>query len=134
MQHAVNACGPVAQQIANPRELEASLLLKAAPRLQAVCDGLSRTRGNLDEAPPYNRKLWSAQILHQAAIAASRHGICTNSLSWASVSGWLMNLNLMASGMRSLKPTTRSGMTISLGSNSSRMRCASSMLMPAKAA
>jgi hypothetical protein len=56
-----------------------------------------------------------------AAIAASRHGICTNSLSWASVSGWLMNLNLIASGMRSLKPTDNHLLRVELVANALRI-------------
>ena len=39
MQNAAQAYGAVAKQIANPRELEADLLLKAASRLQAIYDG-----------------------------------------------------------------------------------------------
>jgi flagellar protein FlaF len=39
--------------------LEASLLLKAASRLQAVKDSWDANRGNLDEALLYNRKLWT---------------------------------------------------------------------------
>ena len=39
--------------------MEASLLLKAASRLQAVKDGWDGNRANLDEALLYNRKLWT---------------------------------------------------------------------------
>jgi flagellar protein FlaF len=59
MQHAANAYGAVAKQIANPRELEASLLLKAASRLQAIGDEWDRKNGELHEALLYNRKLWA---------------------------------------------------------------------------
>jgi flagellar biosynthesis activator protein FlaF len=59
MHHAANAYGAVAKQIANPRELEASLLLKAASRLQAIGDAWEEKRGELDDALLYNRKLWS---------------------------------------------------------------------------
>jgi flagellar protein FlaF len=59
MQHAAKAYGAVAKQTANPRELEADLLLKAAARLQAVRDGWEGTRPQLDAALTYNRKLWS---------------------------------------------------------------------------
>src|SRR5262245_30554455 len=59
MQNAAQAYGAVAKQIANPRELEANLLLKAASRLQAVHDSWDREQPNLDEALLYNRKLWS---------------------------------------------------------------------------
>ena len=44
MQSAAQAYGAVAKQIANPRELEADLLLKAASRLQAVHDAWDRKK------------------------------------------------------------------------------------------
>jgi flagellar protein FlaF len=59
MQNAAQAYGTVARQIANPRELEADLLLKAAFRLQAVHDSWSGPTPALDAALLYNRKLWS---------------------------------------------------------------------------
>jgi flagellar biosynthesis activator protein FlaF len=59
MQHAANAYGAVAKQIANPRELEASLLLKAASRLQAISDGWDGKRADLGDALLFNRKLWT---------------------------------------------------------------------------
>ncbi|EJW09645.1 flagellar FlaF [Rhodovulum sp. PH10] len=49
----------VAQQIANPRELEARLLLKAAARLQRLKDGWDTDRADLTDALLYNRKLWT---------------------------------------------------------------------------
>jgi flagellar protein FlaF len=57
MRSAAQAYGTVARQVASPRELEATLLLRAASRLQAVQDGWDRTRPELDDAPRYNRKL-----------------------------------------------------------------------------
>ena len=59
MRNAAQAYGAVARQTANPRELEANLLLKAASQLQAVCDGWEHKRSDLDLALRYNRKLWS---------------------------------------------------------------------------
>jgi flagellar biosynthesis activator protein FlaF len=59
MQSAAQAYGAVAKQIANPRELEADLLLKAASRLQAIHDAWDGRRTELDGALLYNRKLWS---------------------------------------------------------------------------
>jgi len=44
---------------ASPRDLEASLLLKAAARLQAVKDNWEKARGDLSPALAYNRKLWT---------------------------------------------------------------------------
>ena len=49
----------VARQTANPRELEATLLLQAAARLQSVHDFWDQKRTQLDDALLYNRKLWS---------------------------------------------------------------------------
>jgi flagellar biosynthesis activator protein FlaF len=59
MQQGANAYGAVAKQIASPRELEASLLLKSAARLQAIGDAWDGRKGELDEALLFNRKLWS---------------------------------------------------------------------------
>jgi flagellar biosynthesis activator protein FlaF len=59
MQKAAQAYGAVARQIANPRELEADLLLKAASQLQAVYDRWDGKHSELDVALRYNRKLWS---------------------------------------------------------------------------
>ena len=42
MQNAAQAYGAVAKKIANPRELEADLLLKAASQMQAVYDAWDR--------------------------------------------------------------------------------------------
>jgi len=59
MQNAAQAYGAVAKQIANPRELEADLLLKAAARLQGIHDAWDQKRRELDDALLYNRRLWS---------------------------------------------------------------------------
>src|SRR5262245_23339063 len=59
MQNAALAYGTVAKQVANARELEADLLLKAASRLQVVHDSWESKRSDLDDALLYNRKLWS---------------------------------------------------------------------------
>ena len=50
MQHGVQTYGKVANQTVSQRELEASLLLKAASRLQAVHDGWERKRDELADA------------------------------------------------------------------------------------
>jgi len=49
------------QSTVSPRELEATLLLKAAARLQAVKDDWGTEGGpvSLDEALSYNRRLWT---------------------------------------------------------------------------
>jgi flagellar protein FlaF len=59
MQHGARSYGAIAKQIVSPRELEASLLLKAAARLQAVHDSWDAGIGDLDDALLYNRKLWT---------------------------------------------------------------------------
>ena len=59
MQRAAQTYGAVAKQTANPRELEADLLLNAAARLQAIHDGWDAKRPELDAALVYNRRLWS---------------------------------------------------------------------------
>jgi flagellar protein FlaF len=61
------AAAKSAQSTVSPRELEASLLIKAAMRLQAIADDwLGRAR-ELDDALGYNRKLWT--LLVSAVIA-----------------------------------------------------------------
>src|SRR5947209_1951363 len=59
MHHAAQTYGAIAQKIANPRELEASLLLKAASRLQAIRDAWDGKKGDLNDALLYNRRLWT---------------------------------------------------------------------------
>jgi flagellar protein FlaF len=62
MRSAAQTYKSVARQTSNPRELEASLLLQAASRLQSVHDGWDHDapmQANLNDALLYNRKLWS---------------------------------------------------------------------------
>ena len=59
MRQAIDAYRSVAKEIANPRDLEANLLLKAAARLQAVSESWECDRSDLNEALTYNRKLWT---------------------------------------------------------------------------
>jgi flagellar protein FlaF len=62
MRSAAQTYKSVARQTSNPRELEATLLLQAAARLQSVQDGWddeSPVPTNLHDALLYNRKLWS---------------------------------------------------------------------------
>ncbi len=58
MHYASKAYGKIAKEVAGPRELEASLLLKAAAGLQAVQDNWSAKPNGLPEALLYNRRLW----------------------------------------------------------------------------
>jgi flagellar protein FlaF len=59
MQNAANTYASVAQAGLSGRDLEASLLIRAAAQLQAVVDGWEERQGQLDEALTYNRRLWS---------------------------------------------------------------------------
>ena len=49
----------VASELADPRAVEADLLLKAASCLEAVHDGWESKRSELDDALIYNRTLWA---------------------------------------------------------------------------
>jgi flagellar protein FlaF len=65
MQSAAQAYKSVSRQTSSPRELEASLLLQAAARLQAVQESWTSdggVRAKLDAALLYNRKLWSVFV------------------------------------------------------------------------
>jgi flagellar protein FlaF len=59
MQNAAQTYKHVAKQTMSPRELEASLLLQAAARLQTVHDSWEGKQGDLNDALLFNRKLWS---------------------------------------------------------------------------
>lgn len=70
MQHAFNAYASAAksaQATVSPRELEASLLIKAATRLQMLADDWEGRAYDRDDALAYNRKLWT--LLVSAVIA-----------------------------------------------------------------
>jgi flagellar protein FlaF len=70
MQSAAQTYKSVARQTSSPRELEASLLLQAAARLQSVHDTWDNDSGGvktkLDDALRYNRKLWSVFLSEMA--------------------------------------------------------------------
>ena len=72
MQYGASAYAAVATKTANPRELEATLLLKAASRLQAIRDGWDARKGELHEALTYNRKLWTVFV---TAVTQDDHGL-----------------------------------------------------------
>jgi flagellar protein FlaF len=59
MRSAAQTYRNVARQTSSPRELEASLLLQAAARLQSVQESWDQKRAQLDEALLHNRRLWS---------------------------------------------------------------------------
>ncbi|WP_407050469.1 flagellar biosynthesis regulator FlaF [Methyloraptor flagellatus] len=58
-QAAAKAYQRTTQTTVNPRELEASLLLKAAAKLQAATDNWDPAGLEFDHAITYNRKLWT---------------------------------------------------------------------------
>lgn len=62
MSHAANAYARAAQVSQSPRELEATVLMKAATRLQTIRDDWTAKRPELDEALTYNRKLWTVLV------------------------------------------------------------------------
>jgi flagellar biosynthesis activator protein FlaF len=62
MDYASNAYAKIAKETARPRDLEATLLLKAAAKLQAVRDDCRDKPSALTEALTYNRKLWTVYI------------------------------------------------------------------------
>src|SRR5580692_6233282 len=64
MRHAANAYEKVSTETANPRALEASLLLKAAAKLQSVHDEWNDQKKPtaLDEAVLFNRRLWTVLL------------------------------------------------------------------------
>jgi flagellar protein FlbT len=58
----VQAYRRAANDIAGPRELEASLLLQAAAKLQAVQNSWKETPGATNEAVLFNRRLWTVLL------------------------------------------------------------------------
>ena len=68
MHYGASAYSKVAQTTQSPRELEATILMKAATRLQAIRDDWNGRAKELDEALTYNRKLWT--VLATSATAA----------------------------------------------------------------
>jgi flagellar protein FlaF len=59
MHRAVSAYASTSKAGLTGRDLEASLLLKSAAKLQALHDDFERRRDELDEVLAYNRKLWT---------------------------------------------------------------------------
>ena len=62
MHYASKAYAQTVKETAPPRQLEASLLLKAAAKLQAVHESWREKPIGLYEALTYNRKLWTVFI------------------------------------------------------------------------
>ena len=59
MQHAAQTYKNVANETSSARELEASLLLKSAARIQSIRDGWEGRTTELADALLFNRKLWT---------------------------------------------------------------------------
>ncbi len=59
MQQAMNAYARVSQTALSPRELEATVLMKAATRLQGIRDNWEARSAELGEALRFNQKLWT---------------------------------------------------------------------------
>lgn len=62
MHHAAEAYSRTAKATVSPRQLEATLLIKAAARLQSVKEDWARSSATLYEALYYNRKLWTVLV------------------------------------------------------------------------
>ena len=62
MQNAIEAYSQSAKTSSSPRELEATLLLKAASQLQDVKDQWKDTGGDLNTVLHYNRQLWTVFV------------------------------------------------------------------------
>ena len=69
MQNGAQAYANIAQKTANPRDVEAQLLIRAANRLQSIVAGQVAHIEEMREALRYNRKLWT--ILSTSATAAA---------------------------------------------------------------
>ena len=70
MQGATQAHAAVAGPIADPRAMEADLLLRAALRLEAVHESWDSRRSELDSALGYNRQLWAIFL---TSVTSSEH-------------------------------------------------------------
>jgi len=62
MQNALDAYQTTANTTKPPRQLEASLLLKAASQLQDIHDNWSADESALDSVLHYNRRLWTVFV------------------------------------------------------------------------
>ena len=62
MNYASSAYAKVAREVAGPRELEASLLLRAASKLQGIVESWKEKRADLNEALLFNRRLWTILV------------------------------------------------------------------------
>ena len=70
MQGATQAHAAIAAPMADPRAMEADLLLRAALRLEAVHETWDGKRSELDSALRYNRQLWAIFL---TSVTSSEH-------------------------------------------------------------
>lgn len=56
---AATAYAKVSQTAQSPREIEASVLIRAAQKLQQACDAWAPDKPELDQALSLNRKVWT---------------------------------------------------------------------------
>ena len=61
-QQAAQAYRQTNRTVANPRDLESGLLLRAAARFQAITDDWAANEKDLDPALTFNRKLWTILV------------------------------------------------------------------------
>lgn len=62
MNQAASKYAQVSQVALSPRDAEATVLIKAATRLQAIRDDWDGRRADLDGALMFNRKLWTILV------------------------------------------------------------------------
>ncbi|GAB4238398.1 MAG: flagellar biosynthesis regulator FlaF [Methyloligellaceae bacterium] len=62
MQNAVDVYNKTSKVTQSPRQLEASLLLKAASKMQEVHDSWAEGTTDLESALHYNRRLWTVFV------------------------------------------------------------------------
>ena len=84
MQSGANAYYKTATVTMSPRELEASLLLKAARQLQTVQDDWNTRLSDLADALDYDKKLWT--FLLALGLAG---GIVLMVLLWVLLMAWM---------------------------------------------
>jgi flagellar protein FlaF len=89
MHQAANVYARVAKVGQTPREIEASVLLNAAARLQAICDKWDEKQDDLVEALTYNRRVWT--VLSSAATAAENPLPDSVKASMASLAMFIFN-------------------------------------------
>ena len=86
---AASAYARTAKITQSPRDLEASLLLKAAYQLQVVADEWATSASTLEPALTFNRRIWT--ILSTSATSVDNPLPETIKLSIAQLAGFIFN-------------------------------------------